>query len=102
MSTLTLATYVGAADSDADYVTACADVAGSLVTEAVGNQTIPEEIRARAILEVGADLYHRRTTRNGIATFGDGMDPAVFRVGADPLKAARPLLAPWLEPPIGG
>lgn len=58
--------------------------------------TIPTAVLDRAVVEVGADLWHRRSTKNGIASFGDGLDVPPIRIRRDPLDAARPLLFHWL------
>lgn len=95
-----LAPFVGANQADS-YITSCATEAVELVTHHVGKCDVPGSVLERAALEVGADLYHRRTARNGIAGFEDtevGTSP--IRINRDPLTPARPILAPWLGVPI--
>ena len=93
-----LARFVGAPASD-PYVAECA----ALVAAHVGDRAsaVPARVMARAVLEVGADLYHRRSARNGIAAFEESdIAPAPVRINRDPLVPARPILAPWMGVPI--
>lgn len=94
--TTRLAAYVGDVPID-DYLRSCAAEATSLVGSQVGSATIPQEVHDRAVMEVAAELYHRRSAPNGIKSFADGLDGAsAIRVARDALVAARPLLAPYL------
>lgn len=108
-----LTTHVSAAAGDAGYVTECVAEADQLVarhltadvvqldgTVVRAEIDVPTEVRARAVLEVGADLFHRRAAKNGISTFGDNPDVPPVRIRRDPLDAARPILAPWLGGPF--
>ena len=96
-----LAAYVGAANVPADqaFVASCLEEGTALVAARVGAQVIPDAIRARAIKEVAADLYHRRRVRNGIANF-NGPDLQPMRITRDPMKAAEDILNPYLAPGI--
>lgn len=95
MDATSLSGYVSAAPGDTPFVVECWAQATTLVTRQIGSASVPDEIKDLAIREVGADLFHRRRTRNGIASFaGDDMTP--IRVTRDPMKAAEPILAPWL------
>ncbi|WP_405472370.1 hypothetical protein [Paenarthrobacter ilicis] len=97
----TLAQYVKAVDADSAFVASCAAEALALVTAEIGKvTTVPAEIKARAVLEVGAELFHRRQSRNGIAGL-DNTDATPMRIARDPMKAAYPLLNPFLGPGIG-
>lgn len=101
MNETDLAAYVKATAGDRQFVTACWTQASELVDARIGKavEKVPKTIRDRAILEVGADLWHRRATRSGVATF-DGGDYTPMRVTRDPMKAAVDLLAPYLAPVI--
>lgn len=99
MSPADLASYVKAVPADLDFVEACWDQAAELVDHKINGAAVPSTIRDRAVLEVGADLWHRRATRSGVATF-DGNDLTPMRVTRDPMKAAIDLLAPYLAPVI--
>lgn len=61
----------------------------------------PEVIVDRAVIEVAADLFHRRNAPNGIvnAQFA-GFDgaPAAVRISRDPLAPAYPILRRWVTP----
>ena len=80
----------------------CATEAVDIVEHyTAGTRGIPESVLIRAAIEVAADLYHRRTARNGIAGFEDSeLGAAPMRINRDPLAAARPILAPFLGPAI--
>lgn len=96
MSAANLQTFVGASDAKLPFVTQCFDEATVLVTDHIGvTETVPVVIKDRAVLEVGAELYHRQATKNGIAQFAT-TDGAPVRVARDPMVAARPILAPYL------
>jgi hypothetical protein len=102
-SPVTLAAYVQAVGADdLAFVQQCAAEATELVTGLIGGSAddpnpfaVPQAIVARAVLEVGADLYFRRASRNGIVPF-DGDDPQPMRINRDPLVAAYPILRPYL------
>lgn len=49
----------------------------------------------RAYLEVGAELFHRKSTKNAVAQFA-APDGTPVRIARDPLVAAYPLLRPFL------
>lgn len=91
-----LATYVQASDADTEFVDSCLNEATTLVGRHVSKalRTVPEDIQDRATLEVGADLYYRRRTRNGVANFDD-TEGMPLRISRDPMAAAYPLLAPY-------
>lgn len=86
-----LLTYVGAKDAQLVFVTQCWDEAVVLVTAYVDPVMIPEEILDRAIQEVGAELFNRKSAKNGIAQFG-AVDGQPVRIARDPMVAAYPLL----------
>jgi len=95
-----LTEYVNAEDTGApdSYVTECAAEASSLIANFVGKAKMPDEIRRRAILEVGADLFHRRASRNGVIGF-EGVEAIPVRIARDPMLSAYPILRQYL--PIG-
>lgn len=95
-SAVRLARYVGAVDHEDGFVDACDEEATALVTRFIGTTDVPKEVRARAILEVGADLYYRKHARNGIVGIDDDIDaPVGVRIARDPMQAAYPLLRPY-------
>ncbi|GAA3022153.1 hypothetical protein [Microbacterium dextranolyticum] len=85
------------ASKDESFVAACWEEAIALIAQHVGSVPVPEAIRDRAVLEVGAELYHRRRAPNGITQFAtpDGNGGGI-RVARDPMIAARDMLAPFL------
>lgn len=97
LTTGELTTYVQASDDDLAFVNSCLTEATTLVGRytASGRRPVPEDIEDRAVLEVAADLYYRRRTRNGVAEF-DGMDMQPLRVSRDPMAAAYPLLSRYV------
>lgn len=99
-----LAKYVQAAPGD-EYVIDAAAEAGAMVSNHLkpGNVRgeVPPAIIARARLEVGAELFHRRTSRNGVVGLDGGPDNfAPLRIARDPMKAAYDILAPYMLPGI--
>lgn len=83
---------------DSELVLSCAEVGQRLVLDWLGSErmdrlTSPQlAIVFRAIVEVGAELYHRKNTKNAVAQFAtpDGGTPV--RIARDPMAAAYPLL----------
>jgi len=97
--TTTLAQYVRADTGDLAFVTECEAAAHQLVSQLVGDVTIPAEPLAAALLDVGANLYQRRITQHDMPDFaGDGTITSPWRPARDPLTAARAILRPWLGP----
>lgn len=93
----TLKTYVGADARDEDFITECALEAAALVNERCKGSTVPEPILARAILEVGAELYKRRASQTG-STSMENPEMRPLSARNDPMKAATFILGPFLEP----
>jgi hypothetical protein len=97
-----LVAYVTAVgDEDVTYAKQCLAEANAAVAAflTAGNPyKVPQAVVNRAVLEVGADLYYRKRTRNGVAEFGGGMGeaPLAIRVNRDPLAAAYPILRPHM------
>jgi hypothetical protein len=97
----TLEWFVQAVDDDAPFAAESAADGKTMVLNIIGAENpygVPENIVARACLEVGADLYYRKASRNGVATFGGGdmPSPEPFRINRDPMQAAYPILRPFL------
>lgn len=94
-----LGKYVKAPTGDA-YVASCLAEATQLVTDLVGHVSgVPGVVINRAILETGAELYHRRQARLGVAQLGaDELAP--IRVARDPKLTARAILGDYLGPGI--
>lgn len=101
----TLAEYVNAvATEDVAHAASCAAEAAVLVNNAIGTDNpyvVPEEIVARCVLEVGSELYYRKSSRHGISSF-DGIEGAMpLRISRDPMTAAWPLLRRFIPFGIG-
>lgn len=86
---------------ETDYVRRCEIEAIHLVTRHIGSKSseVPDSIIQKAILEVGSEIYHRQSTRDGVESFG-GLDFNPKRISRDPLRAAYDLLNPYLGPGI--
>lgn len=91
---------VGRGAGSDDYVQQCVAEAIELVQQHVGTVDVPEAILQRAVVECGADLYWRRQARSGVATFDSEGALETVRIGLDPMRSARAVLAPYLGVPI--
>jgi len=91
MSSTDLKDYVGASDLDEFFVETCFEEATALVDSYVGNATVPAAVLSRAILEVGSELFHRRSAPNGVAQFTT-FDGSAIRIARDPMVGAYPIL----------
>lgn len=83
---------------DDAFVAACASEARALVDQLVSSNAVPAEIRTRAIIEAGSELFHKRQAPNGISQFADAAGTPM-RIARDPLNVARVILQPFL--PLG-
>jgi hypothetical protein len=93
-----LSWYVEAVGEDVTFATSAQAEAEQMVGDFIGEGNpygVPELVAARAVLEVGADLYYRKASRNGMVTL-DGVEPQIFRLNRDPMAAAYPLLRRYL------
>lgn len=95
----TLEWYVNAIGDDEPFAKESAEVAKTMIDDFIGGASnpfqVPTEVVARAVLEVGADLYYRKASRNGVMTVA-GVEPQMFRLNRDPMAAAYPLLRRYL------
>lgn len=83
---------------DDAFVTSCATEARALVDRLIGTESVPAEIRTRAIIEAGSELFHKRQAPNGISQYADPAGTPM-RIARDPLNVARVILQPFL--PLG-
>ena len=97
MNATDLSTYVGASPEDVDFVTSCWDEAQVMVDSFIGSADVPAQVRNRAVLEVGSELFHRRSAPQGNAQFAT-FDGAPIRINRDPMVAAYALLSKWVLP----
>jgi hypothetical protein len=87
--------YVGT-DEVSDFVESCLDGANAHVGRFIGTvDTVPNEIHRQAILICASELFHRRSSPQGIAQFATN-DGSVARVARDPMIAVYPLLLPYV------
>lgn len=88
----------------------CVAVAKAILDQHLADQeldltVVPAVIQDEAHLAVAVEQWHLRNAPNGVLAqqFGDpdtgGVAPV--RIGGDPLRAARQILAPWTTPAIG-
>jgi hypothetical protein len=96
-----LRAYTGASLSNDTFLETCLAEATALVGRFVGDVTVPEVVKDRAVLEAASELFHRRQAPSGIAQFAtvDGSSP--IRVARDPMVAAYPILTPYVGTGIG-
>jgi hypothetical protein len=89
-----LKAYVGAPDSDNDFVSDCWTQAHTLVDHFCGDavSVVPADVLTRAKIECGSELYHRRSAPNGVAQFATLDGGSAVRVARDPMVGAYPLL----------
>lgn len=86
-----LKAYVGASESDDAYVEECWDTARDLIASYVQSTKIPANILKRCYLEVGSELFHRRSAPMGVSQYAT-FDGTPIRVARDPLVGVYPLL----------
>lgn len=98
-----LRTYLQAEEGEQDeFIQQCWDDSKDLVAKYVGENSIPANILDRAYLEVGADLFNRRSAPNGVVNqqfaTADGIGTTGIRISRDPMAAAYKLLGRWVLP----
>ncbi|WP_303349515.1 hypothetical protein [Kocuria sp.] len=76
----------------------CTAEAMDLVARHIQGRPVPDPIVTRAVVETAADLFWRKQARAGVVDFGAGSEsgPELVHVANDPLRAVRPMLAPYL------
>ena len=103
MSSADLKAYVGStAAVDDSFVESCWDEASELVAAYVGGTVVPGFVMDRAILEVGAELFHRRSAPGGITQFATLEGPSPVRMARDPMLGAYPILDRYLPGGFAG
>ena len=86
-----LKSYVNGSVDDLEFIQSCEYQAQDLVDGYVGSAIVPLTILERAYLEVGSELFHRRSAPNGVAQFTT-LDGSAIRIARDPMVGAYPLL----------
>ncbi len=69
--------------------------ARTLVENWIGSASIPDTAKDRAIVEVAAELFYRKSARGGVLDVA-GADLQPFRMARDPMKAAYPILKQFI------
>lgn len=86
-------------DADKAFIQQCLIEAWALVGQTIGATTsVPDEIRDRAVIECGSELFARRAAPSGVTQYADATGAPV-RLSRDPMTGARAILAPFL--PLG-
>ena len=88
--------YLGAQESDRDFVAECLKQATTLIACYIGETEVPEDIWNNSEQQVASELFHRRSAPSGIAQFSsvDGVSP--YRVAKDPMTSVYPILRRWV------
>lgn len=80
--------------ADAAVIAQCASDAAEMVKNYIGKNSVPESIAVFAAVEVARELHTRLSAPGGVLSpFGDS---APVRLARDPLKAAYPILQPYM------
>lgn len=78
------------------FLSECWVAADELVSSHAGTATVPAGVRARAVLEVASELFHRRNAPAGVLAQYADVGAAPIRIARDPMTPAYPMLAPYL------
>ena len=90
--------YVGTKE-DGTFVEQVLTSSRLIVSNYIGQTSVPSTIVDQAVMTVASELFHRRSAPNGIAQFAT-MDGSPVRVAKDPMNSVYPLLMPFLKPGI--
>lgn len=93
-----LKSYVNSTSDQDTFVEECWDQATLLVDAYIRDRDVPNDLYDRARIEVGQELFNRRSAPNGIAQFATFDGTTTQRVARDPMIGAYPIL----NPIIGG
>lgn len=81
----------------------CINVADALLRQFLTDpvyMTVPVVIIEKAWLAVAVEIFNQRKAPNGVLNqsfaSADGTASVAVRIGADPMRPARPLLSPWV------
>lgn len=87
--------YVGASTTDDAYVQECWDTAQDLVLAYANSYDVPVSVLERCFLEVGSELFHRRSAPMGIAQYAS-YDGTPLRIARDPLIGVYPIINKYM------
>jgi hypothetical protein len=100
-----LKAFVNASDKHQELLDNVSVMAPTLVAAYIEGATVPQTILEHAEMLVAAELFHATRAPNGVLNqqfaSEDGTQAVPVRVSGDPLRPARPLLAPWVLPVVG-
>lgn len=90
-----LRAYVGT-DEDSEFVDDCLATGQALVTRFVGTATVPTAVLDNAVLIAASEIFHRRSSPQGVMqmALADGVAPV--RAAKDPLSACYPILQAYV------
>ena len=85
-----LADYVGTKETTG-FIETCLDGATQMISNYVGNASVPQATFDNCVLTVGSELFHRRSAPNGVTQFA-AFDGQAVRVARDPMTSVYPIL----------
>jgi hypothetical protein len=94
ISVADLQAYIGT-DETGEFISSCLHAGHDLVDRYQGTATVPDQIHVQSVLITASELFHRRSTPQGIAQFASA-DGQPVRVARDPMIAVYPLLLPYV------
>jgi glucose-6-phosphate dehydrogenase assembly protein OpcA len=94
ISVADLQAYIGT-DESGEFITSCLNAGHALVDRYQGEAEVPQQVHVQAVLICASEIFHRRSTPQGIAQFATNEGSPV-RVARDPMGAVYPLLLPYV------
>jgi len=86
-----LRNYVGAPMADDAFLTECLATSNELISSYIGDATVPEPVLDNCTLQVGSEMFYRRSAPSGITQFAS-LDGTTQRVAKDPLTSVYTML----------
>lgn len=94
ISVADLQAYIGTEETG-EFISSCLTAGHALVDRYQGEAEVPQQIHVQAVLICASEIFHRRSTPQGIAQFATNEGSPV-RVARDPMGAVYPLLLPYV------
>ena len=94
ISVADLQSYIGT-DETGEFINSCLTAGHALVDRYQGDAEVPSQVHVQAVLITASEIFHRRSTPQGIAQFASNEGSPV-RVARDPMIAVYPLLLPYV------
>jgi hypothetical protein len=88
--------WVGGSYQDQQLLEKCLAQAALLVNEYKGDTFVPDPVLDHCFLQVGSELFNRRSAPSGITQFSS-FDGAPIRVARDPMQSVYPILLRYVE-----